>query len=179
MNTNDLWTYVCLQLSNNPRHCRPLQHNHQTGVCPLRVGNYQTFTHLTLSLRRKIDLDPWTEVCTPSIYTPSICSHRSIPRLMPFCHFPLRGVYSPNIQVVTRIPSACSHWSVPHLLHPYGHLDIRPSYPYSLWSDPYPPRDGYTPFLICSASHVNRRGTSSWGWVCSPNHRPEWDPSWG
>ena len=92
---NDLWTGVFLLLSNNPQHCYPLRHSLQTEVCPLRAGNYQTFTLLPCLLEIKVGLSPWIEVCMPST-----CSHQYVPRPLPFCCFPLREMYNLNIQVV-------------------------------------------------------------------------------
>ena len=89
----------------------------------------------------------------------SSCSHRPDLHPLPFCHFPLRGLYSPNIQVVTRIPSAFSHRSVPRPLHPHSHRNICPLCSHGHWSKLCPPWDGYTPFLGHSTSHVDGRKT--------------------
>ena len=98
LRTNDLWTDVCLLLSNNPRYYCLLRHNHQTGVYLLHASSYQTFAHLSRSLQIGVGLGPQI-----GVHMLSTCSHRSDPRLQPFCHFLLKGVYSLGIQVVTRI----------------------------------------------------------------------------
>ena len=73
-----------------------LAHSHQTRVCTLRASTYQNFTYLLCSLKIKVGLGPWAEVRMLSTY-----NHRFVLRLIPFCHFLLRGMYSLNIQVVT------------------------------------------------------------------------------
>ena len=130
------------------------KHSHQTEVYPLCVGKYQTIAHLSRSLQIKIGLGPRTEVCVPST-----CSHRSDPCLLPFCRFPLRGMYSPSIQVVSRILSTCNHRFVPRSLHPHGHRKIHSSCSHDHRFDPCQPWDGYKPFLGCSTSRIDGRET--------------------
>ena len=154
LRANDLWIGVCLLLSNNPRNCCLLQHSYQTGVCLLRAASYQTFAHLSRSLQIKVGLSPRTEARMSST-----CNYRFDPRPLPFCGFSLKMVYSPSIQVVTRISSACSHRSVPRSLHLHDHENIHPPCSHDQWSNPHPPWDEYTPFLDHFASHIDGHET--------------------
>ena len=133
---------MCLSINDNPQPYRPLRHSHQTRVCPLRAGKYQTIGHFSRALYIRVGLSPLTRIHVPSTY-----SHQSDPRPLPFCHFLLRWVYSPSIQVITQIPSACSHQSAHYPLHPHGHRKIHLPCSHSRQSGPWPPWDRYAPSL--------------------------------